>query len=117
MGWVGTGFPVGISGVEKLECRTHKRHFTMLHPLVHEDMPATVVVQPELVVLNEGPVLLREAYEELAMQVRLQVRPASRWSRWTVLVVVNKLNGAESVASCIYVDRSTHQAAYCTCRL
>ena len=60
-GIVGTGFPVAISGVEKLECRTHRRHFTMLHPLVNEDLPATVIVQPELVVLTEGLLLLREA--------------------------------------------------------
>lgn len=78
-GVVASGFPVAIDGVQKLECETHKRHFHMLHPLVHEDLPATVIVQPELVVLTEGLVLLREAYEELAIQVCLLIRLASEF--------------------------------------
>ena len=48
-----------IDGVQKLEFETHKRHFDMLQPLFQEDLPANVIVQPELVVLTEGLVLLR----------------------------------------------------------
>jgi len=68
-GVVGQGFPVAISGVTKLHCRAHQRNFDMLHPLVYEDLPASVSVRPELVVLTEDLVLVYEAYEDLAVQV------------------------------------------------
>ncbi len=87
-GVVAPGFPVAMDGVQKLICETHKRNFHMLHPLVHEDLPATVIVQPELVVLTEGLVLLREAYEELAIQVCLLVRLVSHLSCQAILAVV-----------------------------
>jgi hypothetical protein len=45
-------------------------------------------VQPELVVLTEGLVLLREAYEELAIQVCLLVRLVSHLSCQAILAVV-----------------------------
>ena len=41
----------------------------MLHPLTHADLPASVAVRPEVVVLTENVVLLRETYEDLAIQV------------------------------------------------
>lgn len=68
-GVVASGFPVALSGVPKFLCRTHGRSFTLLHPLVHEDLPASILVVPEIVVLTEDLVFLKEAYEELAVQV------------------------------------------------
>ena len=68
-GVIGPGFPVALTGVARLRCLTHARTFNMLHPLVHEDLPASVIVQPEVVALTDNLVLLREAYEDLAMQV------------------------------------------------
>ena len=66
---VSLGFPVYLSGVVQLHCQRHNRHFNMLHPLVHEALPSSVTVQPELVVLTEDLVALREGYESLAIQV------------------------------------------------
>ena len=63
------GFPVYLTGVRQLQCRTHQRHFHMLHPLVHEALPEDCTVQPELEVLTESLVALREGYESLAVQV------------------------------------------------
>lgn len=63
------GFPVYLTGVRQLECQTHQRHFHMLHPLIHEALPANCTVQPELAVLTESLVALREGYESLAVQV------------------------------------------------
>ena len=54
-GVVSLGFPVYLSRVQQLECQTHRRHFHMLHPLIHEALPASCTVQPELVVLTEKP--------------------------------------------------------------
>ena len=68
-GVVSLGCPVYLSGVQQLECQTHRRHFNMLHPLIHEALPASCTVQPELVVLTENLVALREGYESLAVQV------------------------------------------------
>lgn len=68
-GVIGAGFPVALSHVQKLACQTHKRHFNMLHPLVHQSIPPGCVVQPELVVLTDNLVFLREAHVELALQV------------------------------------------------
>ena len=67
---ISMGFPVYLSGVVQLECQAHKRHFHMLHPLIHEALPPSCTVQPELVVLTESLVALREGYESLAVQVR-----------------------------------------------
>lgn len=68
-GVIGPGFPVALSGVARLRCQTHARTFNMLNPLVHEDLPASVVVRPEVIVLTDDLVLLKEAYEDLVMQV------------------------------------------------
>ena len=68
-GVIGPGFPVALSGAARLRCLTHARTFNMLHPLVHEDLPESIVVRPEVVVLTDDLVLLREAYEDLAVQV------------------------------------------------
>lgn len=69
-GVVASGFPVALSDVPKFLCRTHGRSFTLLHPLVHEDLPPTLLVVPEIVVLTEDLVFLKEAYEKLAVQVQ-----------------------------------------------
>ena len=67
-GVIGPGFPVA-SRVARLRCQTHARTFNMLHPLVHEDLPAFIVVRLEVIVLTGDLVLVKEAYEDLAMQV------------------------------------------------
>ena len=67
-GVVGQGFPVAVSGVTKLHCCAHQLNFDMLHPLVYQNLPASVSIRPELVVLTEDLVLIYEAYEDLAVQ-------------------------------------------------
>ena len=47
----------------------------MLDPLVHEALPASCTVQPELVVLTVGLVALQEGYESLAVQVSVPQQP------------------------------------------
>lgn len=69
-GVVGSSFPVALSGVPKFHCRTHERSFNLLHPLVHENLPRSVVITPDVVVLTEDLVFLREAYEDFAVQVK-----------------------------------------------
>ena len=67
---ISTGFPVAMSGVPRMRCQTHKRSFHVLHPLVYEALPADILIQPELVVLTEDVVLLKDAYLALGAQVR-----------------------------------------------
>ena len=50
----------------------------MTHPLIHEDLPSSIIVRPEIVALTEDLVLLKETYEDLAMQV-LAITICSIW--------------------------------------
>ena len=68
-GVLSTGFPVAVSGVPRMRCRTHERYFHLLHPLVFEALPAGTLVQPDLVVLTEDVVLQKDAYLTLGTQV------------------------------------------------
>ncbi len=68
-GVISTGFAVAVSGVPRMRCQTHKRSFHVLHPLVYEALPADTLIQPELVVLTEDIVVLKDAYLALGAQV------------------------------------------------
>ena len=94
-GVISLGFPVYLSGVQQLECQTHRRHFHMLHPLVHEALPASCTVQPELVVLTEGLVALREGYKSLAVQVCDPQQPLDL--RWTCHSCPMDINDARTL--------------------
>ena len=68
-GVITSGFPVAVSGGPRMRCQTHKRSFHVLHPLVHEALPADTLGQRELVVLMDDVVLLKDACLTLGAQV------------------------------------------------
>lgn len=82
---VGQGFPVAISSFNKMRCRAHQCKLDMLHPLVYQDLPASVSIRPELVVLTKDLMLIYEAYENLAVQVSLNPYSPSICMLWISL--------------------------------
>ena len=68
-GVITNGFPMAVSGVQRLKCHTHGKSFNMLHPAIYEGLPDDAVVQPELVVLTGDTILLKEAYIAFSYQV------------------------------------------------
>lgn len=93
-GVISGGFPEALSGVPRYHCLTHKKTFTILHPLVHEALPPDAVVQPEVVVLTNDLVFLRAAYLNLAVQVKVWAPLKFAWK----LIVARVCFSADSRA-------------------